>query len=110
MKSGTICFSGADIKTHLEGRGAEDRKIRMINVRKSVDDGCCVGADGGPCGDRGRRTALGNATGDLVELDRIMKTQPISFLSGLIVAITAPVILNAASLSRNPSKIAKDNG
>jgi hypothetical protein len=58
----------------------------------------------------GRRTALGNATGDLVELDRIMKTQPISFLSGLIVAITAPVILNAASLSWNPSKIAKDNG
>src|SRR5271165_3541780 len=41
---------------------------------------------------------------------RIMKTQPISFLSGLIVAIAVPVILNAASLSWNPSKIAKDNG
>src|ERR1700752_2884660 len=41
---------------------------------------------------------------------RIMKTQPISFLSGLIVAITVPVTLNAASLSWNPSKIAKDNG
>ena len=33
---------------------------------------------------------------------RIMKTQPISFLSGLIVAIAVPVILNAASLSWNP--------
>ena len=41
---------------------------------------------------------------------RIMKTQPISFLSGLIVAIAVPVILNAASLPWNPSKIAKDNG
>ena len=41
---------------------------------------------------------------------RIMKTQPISFLSGLIVTIAVPVILNAASLSWNPSKIAKDNG
>ena len=41
---------------------------------------------------------------------RIMKTQPISFLSGLIVAIAVPVILNAASLSWNLSKIAKDNG
>jgi YHS domain-containing protein len=39
-----------------------------------------------------------------------MKTQPISFLSGLIAAITVPVILNAASLSWNPSRIAKDNG
>jgi YHS domain-containing protein len=39
-----------------------------------------------------------------------MKTQPISFLSGLIVAIAVPVILNAASLPWNPSKIAKDNG
>jgi YHS domain-containing protein len=39
-----------------------------------------------------------------------MRTQPISFLLGLIVAIAVPVILNAASLSRNPSKIAKDNG
>jgi len=41
---------------------------------------------------------------------RIMKTQSISFLSGLIVAIAVPVSLNAASLSWNPSKIAKDNG
>jgi YHS domain-containing protein len=41
---------------------------------------------------------------------RIMKTQPISFLSGLIAAIAVPVILNAASLSWNPSKIVKDNG
>ena len=40
----------------------------------------------------------------------MMKTQPISFLSGLIVAIAVPVILNAASLPWNPSKIAKDNG
>jgi YHS domain-containing protein len=39
-----------------------------------------------------------------------MKTQPISFLSGLIAAIAFPVILNAASLSWNPSKIAKDYG
>ena len=39
-----------------------------------------------------------------------MKTQPISFLSGLVVAIAVPVILNAASLSWNPGKIAKDNG
>ena len=38
-----------------------------------------------------------------------MKTQPISVLSGLIVAIAVPVILNAASLSWNPNKIAKDN-
>ncbi len=41
---------------------------------------------------------------------RIMKTQPISFLSGLIGAIAVPVILNAASLSWSPSQIAKDNG
>ena len=41
---------------------------------------------------------------------RIMKTQPISFPSVLIVAIAVPVILNAASLPWNPSKIAKDNG
>jgi len=41
---------------------------------------------------------------------RIMKTRPISFLSGLIVAIAAPVILNAASLPWNLSKIAKDKG
>ncbi len=39
-----------------------------------------------------------------------MKTQPISILSSLIVAITVPVILNAANLSLNPSRIAKDNG
>ena len=39
-----------------------------------------------------------------------MKTQPISFLSGLIVAIAVPVILKAASLSWNLPKIAKDNG
>ena len=39
-----------------------------------------------------------------------MKAQPISFLSGLTAAIAVPVILNAASLSWNPSKIAKDNG
>ena len=41
---------------------------------------------------------------------RIMETQRISFLSGLIGAIAVPVILNAASLSWNPNKIAKDNG
>ena len=41
---------------------------------------------------------------------RIMKTQLIWFLSGLIIAIAVPVVLNAASLSWNPSKIAKDNG
>jgi YHS domain-containing protein len=41
---------------------------------------------------------------------RIMKTEPISFLSGLIVAIAVPVILNSASLPWNPSKIAKDTG
>jgi YHS domain-containing protein len=41
---------------------------------------------------------------------RTMKRQPISFLSVLIVAIAVPVTLNAASLSWNPSKIAKDNG
>jgi uncharacterized membrane protein YphA (DoxX/SURF4 family) len=29
------------------------------DVRNSVGHVCCVGADGGPCGDRGRRTALG---------------------------------------------------
>jgi YHS domain-containing protein len=39
-----------------------------------------------------------------------MKAQPISFLSGLLVAIAVPVTLNAASLSGNPSKIVKDNG
>jgi YHS domain-containing protein len=39
-----------------------------------------------------------------------MKMQPISFLSGLIIANAAPVILNAASLPWIPSKIAKDYG
>ena len=39
-----------------------------------------------------------------------MKTQRISLLWGLIAAIAVPAILNAASLSLNPSKIAKDNG
>ena len=39
-----------------------------------------------------------------------MKTEPISFLSGLVVAIAVPVLLNAASLSWHPSKIAQDNG
>jgi hypothetical protein len=29
------------------------------DVRNGVGHVCCVGADGGPCGDRGRRTALG---------------------------------------------------
>ena len=45
---------------------------------------------------------------------RIMKTQPISFLSGFIAAIAVPVLLNAASLPGsllwNPTKIAKDKG
>jgi YHS domain-containing protein len=41
---------------------------------------------------------------------RILRTQRISLLSGLIVAIAVPAVLNAASLSLNPSKIAKDNG
>jgi hypothetical protein len=41
---------------------------------------------------------------------RIMETQRISFLSGLIGAIAVPVILNAASLSWDPNRIAKDNG
>ena len=41
---------------------------------------------------------------------RILQTQRISLLSGLIAAIAVPAILNAASLSLNPSKIAKDNG
>ena len=39
-----------------------------------------------------------------------METQRISFLSGLIGAIAVPVILNAASLSWDPNRIAKDNG
>jgi YHS domain-containing protein len=39
-----------------------------------------------------------------------METQRISFLSGLIAAIAGPVILNAAPLSWNLNKIAKDNG
>ena len=41
---------------------------------------------------------------------RTMETQRISFLSGLIAAIAGPVILNAAPLSWNLNKIAKDNG
>jgi YHS domain-containing protein len=41
---------------------------------------------------------------------RIMEIQRISFLSVLIGAIAVPVILNAASLSWNPNRIAKDNG
>jgi NAD(P)-dependent dehydrogenase (short-subunit alcohol dehydrogenase family) len=41
---------------------------------------------------------------------RIMETQRISFLSSLIGAIAVPVILNAASLSWDPNRIAKDNG
>jgi YHS domain-containing protein len=41
---------------------------------------------------------------------RILRTQRISLLSGLIVAIAVPAVLDAASLSLNPSKIAKDNG
>jgi YHS domain-containing protein len=39
-----------------------------------------------------------------------MKTQPISFLSSLIVAIAVPVVPNAANLSWDLPKIAKDNG
>jgi YHS domain-containing protein len=39
-----------------------------------------------------------------------MQIQRISFLSVLIGAIAVPVILNAASLSWNPNRIAKDNG
>ena len=39
-----------------------------------------------------------------------MKRQAIQFLSGLIVANAFPVILNAASLSWNPSQVANDNG
>jgi YHS domain-containing protein len=41
---------------------------------------------------------------------RIMKAQSISFPLSLIVAIAAPVTLNAASLSWHPSKIAKEKG
>ena len=41
---------------------------------------------------------------------RILPTQRISLLSGLIVAIAVPAVLNAASLSLNPSKIGKDHG
>ena len=40
----------------------------------------------------------------------ILRTQRVSLLSGLIAAIAAPAMLNAASLSLNPSKIVKDNG
>ena len=39
-----------------------------------------------------------------------MKAQPISFFWGLIVAMAVPVVLHAASLSWNPSRIVKDNG
>ncbi|HEY2424152.1 MAG TPA: YHS domain-containing (seleno)protein, partial [Chthoniobacterales bacterium] len=41
---------------------------------------------------------------------RILRTLRISLPSGLIVAIAVPAVLNAANLSLNPSKIAKDNG
>ena len=41
---------------------------------------------------------------------RILRTERISLLSGFIVAIAVPAILDAASLSLNPIKIAKDNG
>jgi YHS domain-containing protein len=41
---------------------------------------------------------------------RTMKTQPISCFSCLIGASVVPIILNAASLSWNPSKIARGNG
>ena len=41
---------------------------------------------------------------------RILRTQRISLLSGLIAALAVPAILNAASLSLNPIKIAKDHG
>ena len=40
----------------------------------------------------------------------MIKTQPISLLSGLIAAIAVPVTLHATGLSWNPSKIARDNG
>jgi YHS domain-containing protein len=39
-----------------------------------------------------------------------MKTHPISFLSGFIAAIAVPVHVNAASLLRNPTEIAKAKG
>jgi YHS domain-containing protein len=41
---------------------------------------------------------------------RILRAQRISLLSGLIAALAVPAILNAASLSLNPIKIAKDKG
>jgi hypothetical protein len=41
---------------------------------------------------------------------RVLRTQWISLVSGLIAVIAVPSILNAASLFLNPSKIAKDNG
>jgi YHS domain-containing protein len=41
---------------------------------------------------------------------QIQRIQRISLLSGLIVAIAVPTILNASSLSLNPSKIGKDRG
>jgi YHS domain-containing protein len=46
----------------------------------------------------------------LTGAQRRLETQRIPFLSGFVVAIAFPVILNAASLSWNPNKIAKDNG
>jgi hypothetical protein len=39
-----------------------------------------------------------------------VKAQPIALLSSLIVAYAVPATLNATSLSRDPSEIAKDNG
>jgi YHS domain-containing protein len=41
---------------------------------------------------------------------RILRTQRILLLPGVVVAIVVPAILNAASLFLNPSKIVKDNG
>ena len=41
---------------------------------------------------------------------RILERQRISFVPAIIVAIAVPAMLNAASLSLNPSKIVKDNG
>ena len=43
-------------------------------------------------------------------MNRKLETQQISFLSGLIVAIAVPLVLNAASLPWNPNEIAKDSG
>jgi YHS domain-containing protein len=41
---------------------------------------------------------------------RVLRTQWISLLTGLSIAIAVPSILNAASLFLNPSKIGKDKG